>query len=253
MRFAAAVVARVAAMPAAVVDDLEAGGGESSGQELSHLLGNWSGHAFHLGALRPIWKPVIRDRFHGRHESTGRACGWPGCNEAGEFRAPGGRPSGFDGPGEFRWFCLEHVRLFNSGYDYFDGMTSEEIFEAQSPLNGWAQSTRAFRPDAGVDGVPRWADYSDPLEAISARARAHVRERRQHMRATGNRFTPTEQRALDAMGLDGEADRTALRRRYTELVRRFHPDHNGGDRSSEERLRQVVEAYQLLRKAEAFA
>jgi len=196
---------------------------------------------------------VSKHRFHGRHDSTGRACSWPGCDEAGEFRAPGGRPSGFDGPGDFRWFCLEHVRQFNSGYDYFEGMNAEEIFEAQSPLHGWAAETRAFRPDAGVDTAPHWANFSDPLEAISARARAHVRERRQHMRAQHSRFTPAEQQAMTALELDPGADRMALRRRYTELVRRYHPDHNGGDRSFEGQLQRVVSAYQLLRKATAFA
>jgi hypothetical protein len=171
----------------------------------------------------------------------------------GEFRAPGSRPSGFDGPGDYRWFCLDHVRQFNLGYDYFEGMSSEEIFEAQSPLHGWRGETRAFRPDAGVDDVPRWADFSDPLEAISARARAHVRERRQHMQTSAGRFTPAEERALTSLGLSGDTDRKGLRRRYTELLRRFHPDHNGGDRSHEARLQQVVDAYQLLRKAVAFA
>lgn len=196
---------------------------------------------------------MSRDRFHGRFETSGRACHWPGCDDAGEFRAPGIRPSGFDGPGDYRWFCLEHVRQFNAGYDYFDGMNAEEIFEAQSPLHGWASTTRAFRPDAGVDQAPRWADFSDPLEAISARARAHVRERRKNMRSNASRFTPAEERAMGALELDMDADRTNLRRRYTELVRRFHPDHNGGDRSHEGRLQQVVDAYRLLRKATAFA
>ena len=73
------------------------------------------------------------------------------------------------------------------------------------------------------------------------------------MRAENNRFTPAEQRAMTTLDLQPDADRTALRRRYTELVRRFHPDHNGGDRSFEGRLQDVVAAYQLLRKAHAFA
>lgn len=145
------------------------------------------------------------------------------------------------------------MRQFNSGYDYFEGMNAEEIFEAQSPLHGWAGTSRAFQPTAGVDDVPRWADFSDPLEAISARARAHARERQQHMHSDTSRFTPAEARALGTLNLEPEVDRTGLRRRYTELVRRFHPDHNGGDRSHEERLQQVVSAYQLLRKARAFA
>lgn len=144
------------------------------------------------------------------------------------------------------------MREFNARYDYFEGMSSEEIFEAQSPLHGWASSRQAFRPDAGVDDVPRWADFSDPLEAISARAKARVRERHQRMQGSC-RFSVSEQHALTTLGLDPDADRTALRRRYTALVRQFHPDHNGGDRSREAKLRQVVEAYQLLRKAAAFA
>ena len=253
VRFAAAVIARVAVVAGAVVDDIEVSGSEGIGEKPSHFLSNWSVHAFHLRQVSPIWKPVSMDRFHGRFEATGRICNWPGCDDAGEFRAPGPRASGFDGPGDYRWFCLDHVRQFNSGYDYFDGMSSEEIFEAQSPLHGWANTTRAFQPDAGVDAAPRWADFADPLEAINARARAHVRERRQHMRSEAGRFTPAEQHALSALNLEPDIDRTALRRRYTELVRRFHPDHNGGDRTHEERLQQVVSAYQLLRKAPVFA
>ncbi len=163
------------------------------------------------------------------------------------------RPSGFDGPGDYRWFCLEHIRQFNAGYDYFEGMSADEILAAQSPLHGWERETRAFSPTAGVDSAPRWADYADPLEAISARARDHVRMRQPARRRDGTAVTPQERRALDTLGLELDADRKALRGRYSELVRRYHPDRNGGDRSFETRLREVVEAYQLLRKAAAFA
>lgn len=199
----------------------------------------------------PILNDVTRNRFQGRFDSKGRSCQAPGCAEAGEFRAPGVRPSGFDGPGEYRWFCLDHVREFNAGYDWFEGMSAEEILRAQSPLAGWATETRTFRADAGVDGIPRWADFADPLDAIGARA-ADIRRR-----AAGNaewtRFTPREREALTVMGLGGDADRQGLRRRYSELVRKYHPDRNGGDRSHEARLQRVVEAYQLLRRATAFA
>lgn len=194
-------------------------------------------------------------RFHGRVESAGRGCEAPGCREAGEFRAPGRRPNGFDGPGEWRWFCLQHVREFNAGYDWFEGMSAEEIIAAQSPVAGWRSETRAFRPDAGVDGVPRWADYADPLDAIAARARG-IRSRaegRAREAAANVRFSPDESRALEVMGLGSDIDRTRLRRRYSELVRRYHPDRNGGDRQHEARLTAVVEAYQLLKGSAALA
>lgn len=170
----------------------------------------------------------------------------PGCTEPGEFRAPGERASGFDGPGEYRWFCLDHIREFNAGYDWFAGMSAEEILAAQHPVHGWERQTRAFSPTAGIDSAPRWADFSDPLEAISARARA----RRPAQRADGRPVTPDERRALDLLGLPLDADRKALRQRYSDLVRQYHPDRNGGDRSFEKRLQAVVEAYQLLRKAD---
>src|ERR1700712_1217540 len=96
------------------------------------------------------------DRFHGRMAGVGRLCAAPGCDEAGEFRAPGVQPSGFDGPGDYRWFCLDHIRDFNAGYDFFKGMSADEILEAQSPIYGWERSTRAFGPTPGIDDVPRW-------------------------------------------------------------------------------------------------
>lgn len=175
-------------------------------------------------------------------------CDRPGCAQRGEFRAPGPLGSSFDGPGSYRWFCLDHVREFNAGYDWFDGMTPDEIIRAQSPIHGWDRQTRAFSPTAGIDAAPRWADFSDPLEAISGRARA----RRPMQRENGRLVTPEERRALDVLGLDPDADRRALRQRYTQLVHALHPDRNGGDRSSEKRLQAVVEAYQMLRKAPAF-
>lgn len=189
------------------------------------------------------------DRFHGRVESQGRLCQWPGCDRPGEFRAPGPRDAGFDGPGDYRWFCLDHVREFNTGYDWFEGMSAEEILRAQSPIHGWDRQTRAFSPTAGIDAAPRWADFADPLEAIGARAKA----RRPAERADGRVVTPDERRALEVLDLPLDADRRALRQRYSELVHRLHPDRNGGDRSHEVRLQRVIDAYQLLRKAAAIA
>lgn len=211
---------------------------------------------FHLGVPCPIFKRVRHQKFHGRFDSGGRECSWPGCEEAGEFRAPGSRSPGFDGPGDYRWFCLEHVREFNAGYDFFEGMEADEILRAQSPIHGWENTARAFRPDESVDAAPRWADFSDPLDAINARARDHVRRRsgevREDMRANA-RFTPEERKALKVMGLELDVDAKTLRLRYTRLLRQFHPDHNGGDHGHAQRLQAVVEAYQSLRKSPAFA
>jgi hypothetical protein len=186
-------------------------------------------------------------RFHGRVEGQG-LCAMPGCTEAGEFRAPWGAGSSFDGPGEWRWLCLEHVRAFNSGYNYFAGMDADEIAAAQRPFGGWERETRAFTTNGSPP--PRWADFTDPLDAIGARFQ---RAEQRQQRADGRELSPLDRKHLKVLGLGADADRTELRRRYTELVRRFHPDRNGGDRSHEKALQAVIEAYQQLKGRPAFA
>lgn len=195
-----------------------------------------------------------QSKFHGRVEGASPECHHPGCLEAGEFRAPGAQGSSFDGPGDWRWLCLDHVREFNAGYDWFAGMSADEILAAQSPVSGWRTEQPAFRPTAGLDGMPRWNDFTDPLDAISARAGGiRNRAQREAAMATSGRWSREEAKALEVMGLGSQADRSELRRRYLELVRRYHPDRNGGDRQHEDLLVRVVEAYQLLRKSPALA
>ena len=109
-----------------------------------------------------------------------------------------------------------------------------------------------WRATAGVSEMPRWADFDDPLEAIAARADGiRSRARREAELAAGGRFGREEAAALETLGLGSDIDRGKLRRRYSELVRRLHPDRNGGDRRHEAELGRVVEAYQLLRKSSA--
>jgi DnaJ domain len=185
-------------------------------------------------------------RFHGRIPRDG-VCEERGCAQQGEFRAPLA-PGGPDGPGAWRWLCLDHVREFNAGYNYFRGMSPDEIEAAQSPLSGWERQTRAFAT-SGADQPPRWADFSDPLEAISGRFRKTMPQDRKDGRA----LSGENRRDLKTMGLDVDADRRALRTRYSELVRRYHPDRNGGDRSHETALRETIDAYNRLKSAGAFA
>ncbi|HRE35869.1 MAG: molecular chaperone DnaJ [Sphingopyxis sp. 65-8] len=189
-------------------------------------------------------------RFHGRVPREA-PCAVPGCQEPGEFRAPASPHRSPDGPPPYRWLCLDHVREFNAGYNYFEGMNADQIMAAQSPTAGWETESRTFRAAGSADLPPRWADFKDPMDALGARFRQRMDEARRE--AADPRFTREEHRALQLMGLATDADRAALRRRYSELVRKYHPDRNGGDRSHEVRLGEVVAAYQLLRKTKAFA
>ena len=188
------------------------------------------------------------DRFHGRVSGAARYCDHPGCIEPGEFRAPpvGGRRPGFDGPGDWQWLCLDHVRAFNGGYNFFSGMSPEEISEQQRPYAGWERETRAF--SANGSPPPRWADFVDPLDAIAGRFGQRAAER-----ADGRALSDADRRSLKVLGLGTDVDRRALRQRYADLVRRYHPDRNGGDRSHEKALQEVISAYTQLKSRPAFA
>ena len=172
-------------------------------------------------------------------------CSVRGCRQPGEFRAPL-TPGDFDGPGTWQWLCLEHVREHNAKYNFFDGMSPDEIEAAQSPIAGWERATRAFAHAGGGKG-PVWRDFVDPLDAIAARYRPGPR------RHVIDRFTAQERHALGVMGLNDDTDLHTVRKRYSELVRRYHPDRNGGDRSHEKALQAVIEAYTALKGRPIFA
>jgi hypothetical protein len=184
-------------------------------------------------------------------ERSEALCSHPGCDAPGEFRAPpaDGRRASFDGPGDWRWLCLDHVRAFNSGYNYFQGMSADEISDAQNPYGGWDRETRAFAT-GGADAPPRWTDFADPLDAIGARFRRGPDD---VPRTDGRELSREDRKSLNVLGLGVDADRRTLRRRYSELVRRYHPDRNGGDRSHEKALQAVIDAYAQLRSRPAFA
>ena len=184
-------------------------------------------------------------KWHGRVEGAKARCSVRGCREPGEFRAPL-TPGDFDGPGTWHWLCLEHVREHNARYNFFEGMSPDEIEAAQSPIAGWERATRVFA-HAGSDPWPAWREFADPLDAIAARYRPEAR------RPVIDRFTARERQALAELDLVDDTDLHRVRKRYSELVRRYHPDRNGGDRSHEAKLIRVIEAWQILKSAGAFA
>jgi hypothetical protein len=212
------------------------------------------GHSAYIVGLRAKGRRVASSgkretRFHGRVEGE-RSCDRPGCEHWGEFRAPpaDGRRTGLEGPGEWRWFCLDHVREFNSGYNYFSGMSPDEIDAAQNPYGGWDRETRAF--SMAGSPPPRWKDFIDPLDAIGARFKPQSTE---GARKDGRDLSEMDRKSLRVLGLGTDTDRRALRQRYADLVRRYHPDRNGGDRSHEKALQAVIEAYTQLKSRPAFA
>ena len=179
-------------------------------------------------------------RFHGRVDlPEATPCAAPGCLKLAEFRAPASnRVAGH--VGGWQWLCLDHVREFNAGYNFFDGMSPDAISEAQSPLAGWAHVVH------DVNGYK----FNDPLNALHGKFGRDAFEGRRTN--AGKVLAEADVKALKTLGLDANATFTAVKRAYKARVRQFHPDTNGGDRSHERRLQDTVQAYTHLRAAAAF-
>ncbi len=184
--------------------------------------------------------PPRRTRFHGRVDlPQPTPCAHPGCVREAEFRAPASnRVAGH--VGGWQWLCLDHVREFNAGYNFFDGMSPDAISEAQSPLAGWAHVVH------DVNGYK----FNDPLNALHGKfGRDAFAGRRSK---AGHVLAEADLRALKVLELDATASLPTVRRAYKALVRRFHPDSNGGDRTHERKLQDVVQAYNHLKSSAAF-
>ena len=128
-------------------------------------------------------------------------------------------------------------------------MDSEQIYEAQHPASAWRNAGREW--PTGNDPAPRWADFADPLDAIGAKFTDGLSAQSTETH-DGPNLSRAERRALKTLSLDETSDKKMIRRAYSDKLRLYHPDRNGGDRSLEKKLQAVVDAWQILRRSSHF-
>lgn len=178
-------------------------------------------------------------------------CQWDGCKQPGTHKAPVGRMK----EGEYFRFCFDHVREYNKGFNYFSGLAEGDIarFQKEAMTGHRPTWTIGSNAAAGSSGGARSAP--DFAQQRSGRAGYYNRMRDPNTIFGGHgtprqrKAKPLEAKALETLGLDTRATGTDIKTRYKELVKRHHPDANGGDRGSEDRFRDVLQAYRVLKQA----
>ena len=180
------------------------------------------------------------------------ACDRPGCAEPGLYPAPKGRGQ----EGQYHRFCLDHVREYNKGYNYFAGLPDEDVIQHQK------DDTIGHRPTWFI-GVNAVGDTSAGRATARAQAASPIASR-PSIRSTCSPSVPprsrqpacrsgtikrAERKCLRQLNLEDNATKADIKARFKELVKRLHPDHNKGDRRSEDKLREVIQAYNYLRQA----
>jgi transposase len=175
-------------------------------------------------------------------------CQHPECDLPGVYRAPKSRTQ----LNEYFWFCLDHVRDYNKAWDYYAGMSQSEIERHVRndvvgqrptwPLGKWgAHGPRGRSYRVHSDFIP-----DDVKEALNG---AQAKEQRERETRRRNARLSKEEQALAVLELAAPVTMQEIRARYRELVKKLHPDANGGDKSAEERLKVVNQAYSTLKAA----
>jgi len=174
-----------------------------------------------------------------------RACDQHGCPGEGQFRAPKDR----DRLNEYYWFCLEHVRAYNLNWDYYRGMSPGEIERHVRNDTVWQRPTWPLGSDRNKGkGKPQFDDVEieDPFDIFGEGPAPGSRPRGDGPRARD--VAPEEKEALAILDLPPDVTLEDLKARYKSLVKKHHPDANGGDRAAEERVKAINGAYSILKK-----
>ncbi len=178
----------------------------------------------------------------GASETSTRECEHDGCQEPGKFRAPKA-PDVLD---EFKWFCKEHVREYNLRWNFFNNTTEAELNAQLSKDKVWERETRSFNdPEARA-----WArlGIEDPHQVLGENATKNPGKA-----TTGTRrLPPTERRAIEILEVKDNWSKGDVRKAYKSLIKILHPDMNGGDRSQEEQLQEVVWAWDQIKDSRNF-
>lgn len=194
------------------------------------------------GAAAPL-----TDYSGGSPNLHAQPCEWPQCRDEGEFRAPRSR----DELNTYRWFCLDHIREYNKSWNYYDGMSEDEVEEDVRRDTVWNRPTWQLGTKLDADSFDK-AD--DPFDLFSDSGPGFNGARNgnkngQHADGTPARppISSEEERAYKALELEYPVTVEEVKIRYKSLVKEHHPDANKGAKESEERLKVINEAYSVLR------
>jgi DnaJ domain len=187
---------------------------------------------------RPLLDPVFAAA-----DPPARACDHPDCVAGGDFRAPKSRLDLRD----YYWFCLDHVRAYNAAWNYYAGMSDNEIEAEIRSDTVWQRPTWRLGDRHGPGYTAR---VRDPLGVFAGGAqgrRGTGGDRERPNREAARRVLSAQEQALAVFEIEPPFTPVRLKARYKALVKLHHPDSHGGDKAAEEKLKVINQAYATLK------
>ncbi len=179
-------------------------------------------------------------------ETQTRCCDAPGCSKPGEFKAPKSRSN----LREYYWFCLDHIRAYNAAWNYFADMDEDQIEKHIRHATIWERPTGKM--GVGQNFFRAREKIFENLEKdFGGFKYEHYREKE---RASGenwyaeNNLERSHMDALAIFELDQNTDFQEIKAKYRALVKKHHPDLNGGCKKAEEKLKRINQSFMVLKQ-----
>ena len=182
-----------------------------------------------------------------------KPCDAPDCSKAATARAPKSR----ERLNDFYDFCQPHAGEYNKGWNFYAGMNEAQVRAAKEneAMTGgrptWdmkasknSREAAAFAAKMGKAPGAATGSMNDSFGLFGRRVNEQASKPEDSLR-----LGKLEQQALTDLDLDFRTDKAGIKARYHELLKRFHPDLNQGDRGAEAKLQRVIKAYKTLKKA----
>ena len=161
-------------------------------------------------------------------------CEWTFCKAVGKFKAPAEK----DNSKNFKWLCAEHIKLFNKNWNYFDGMSQDEIENFLKSDLTWHRPTQKFASADNFFNILWNNALNDKFKIFNEEKHAHVNT---------NKLFEKDKDAFRIMGLEFNADWATIQKKFKTLVKKFHPDKNAGNKKYEDKLKKITLAYSHLK------
>ena len=162
-------------------------------------------------------------------------CEWENCKKIGNYKAPIER----DNSKVYKLYCLEHIKIFNKNWNYFENMDDEQIeYFIKSDLT-WHKSTKKFGSSENFFNILWNNALEDKLNIFKSSNFKDFKK---------TKVSQNDRDALQVMELSEDVKWEKIHQKFKELVKKYHPDKNHGDKRFEEKLKKITLAYSQLKK-----
>ena len=169
-----------------------------------------------------------------------KKCDSPKCNEKGEYRAPKSRVM----LNKYFYFCLDHIKEYNKSWDFYKGMSVEQIENSMRSDTFWDRPSWPLKNSF----KNTFDEFNEYVEDFVKNDDEKINDTYFKNKLLDESLTIEEAKALKELDLKMPISLEKIKKNYKKLVKIFHPDVNGNNKDAEEKFKQINESYKLLLK-----